>query len=232
MDFEKEALDQIVQQLTQKAGMKQLVYRNTLSVFQQLRQESEKIIGELSQRVKPVDQSVEVAFEEMGDFEFKLKFGRDTLMCYMQSNVITFSDDFPQLKKPYIAEDPNRRYFGHITLYNFLSDSIKYHRLNDPGYLIARILINKENHFFVEGSGQLDFLFQDLEQNLITKDWLRLIIEKSMAEAMDKDLIGAKYPEIRSITLKQKLSQNLVAVRGQKIGFQVAGAGAAPDANQ
>jgi hypothetical protein len=93
--------------------------------------------------------------------------------------------------------------------------------LNDPGYLIARVLINKERHFYVEGSGQLNFLFQDLDQNLISNDWLRLIIEKSMSEAIDKDLIGAKYPEIRSITLKQKLNQNLVAVRGEKIGFQI-----------
>lgn len=221
MDFEKDALKQIMVQLKQKAGIKQLVYRNTVEVFKQLRQEGESVVSQLVEQIQAVDKSVKVEFEEKGDFEFRLKFGGDTLIVYMQSNVITFNDDFPQLQKPYVKEDPSRRYFGHITIYNFLSDSIKYNRLNDPGYLIARILINKDNHFFVEGSGQLDFLFQDLAQNLVTNDWLRLIIEKAMQEAMDKDLIGAKYPEIRSITLKQKLSQNLVAVRGEKIGFQV-----------
>ncbi len=225
MDFEKDALKQILKQLEQKAGIKQLVYRNTLEVFKQLRHEGERVVNELEEQIQAIDKSVKVEFEEKGEFEFSLKFGGDTLIFYMQSNVITFNDDFPQLQKPYVKEDPSRRYFGHITIYNFLSDSIKYHRLNDPGYLIARILINKDNHFFVEGSGQLDFLFQDLAQNLVTNDWLRLIIEKSMQEAMDKDLIGAKYPEIRSITLKQKLSQNLVAVRGEKIGFQVVSAG-------
>lgn len=221
MDLEKGALEHLLNQLKVKAGIKQLVYRNTLEVFRQMQTEAIGLIKQLEEKIKVIDSSVAVEYEKHGDFEFRLKFGGDTLVFYMQSNIITFNDDFQLMQKPYISQDASRGYFGHITVYNFLSDSIKYHRLNDPGYLIARVLINKERHFYVEGSGQLNFLFQDLDQNLISNDWLRLIIEKSMSEAIDKDLIGAKYPEIRSITLKQKLNQNLVAVRGEKIGFQI-----------
>ncbi|GJM27603.1 MAG: hypothetical protein DHS20C17_02380 [Cyclobacteriaceae bacterium] len=221
MDLEKGALEHILRQLKEKAGIKQLVYRNTLKAFEQMRDQGRQISDELREIVNQMDSSIAIEYEELGEFEFRLKFGGDILIFYMQSNIITFKDDFPLMQRPSIAEDPSRRYFGHITIYNFLADSIKYSRLNDPGYLIARMLINKENHFYVEGSGQLNFLFQDLEQNLITSDWLRLIIEKSMSEAMDKDLIGANYPDIRFITLKQKLNQNLVAIRGEKIGFQL-----------
>ena len=38
---------------------------------------------------------------------------------------------------------------------------------------------------------------------------------------MDQDLVGPKFPEIRSITLKQKQGEQLAAIRGEKIGFQL-----------
>ena len=221
MDLERDALEHLVEQLKVKASIKQLVYRNTRKGFNLMREEGKRIITELEVKIESIDTSIPVEYKESGDFEFSLKLGGDVLIFHMQSNVITFNDDFPLMQKPYIQQDPSRKYFGHITIYNFLADSIKYNRLEDPGYLIARLLINKEQHFFVEGTGQLNFLFQDLEQNVVTGDWLRLIIEKSMSEAMDKDLIGPKYPDIKSITLKQKRNQSMPAVRGEKIGFQM-----------
>lgn len=221
MDLEKDALEYIVEQLKAKATIKQLIYRNLKEVFEQMREEGRRIIGDLEDRITGIDTSVVVGYEESGDFEFSLNFGGDTLVFYMQSNIITFKEDYPLMQSPYVLESPFRKYFGHITVYNFLSDSIRYNRLDDQGYLIARLLVNSEKHFLVEGSGQLNFLFQDLASNVISNDWLRLIIEKAIAEAMDKDLIGPKYPEIRSITLKQKIGQQLAAIRGQKIGFQL-----------
>ena len=159
MDLEKDTLEHLVELLTVKASIKQRVYRTTRKVFNLMKEEGKRIITELEVKIEGVDTSVQVEYKESGDFEFSLKFGGDILIVYMQSNVITFNEDFPLMQKSYIQEDPTRRYFGHITIYNFLADSIKYNRLEDPGYLIARILINKEDHFFVEGSGQLNFLF-------------------------------------------------------------------------
>lgn len=221
MDLEKDALNHIVEQLREKASIKQLVYRNLREVFRAMKVEGQRIINDLKKEIKEIETSVSVEYHEIGDFEFRLKFGGETLVFHMQSNVITFSDDLSIMQSHYIADESGRRYFGHITIYNFLSDSIKYNRLEDPGYLIARLLINKENHFYVEGTGQLNFLFQDLENNMVTREWLGLIIEKAIAEAMDKDLIGPKFPDIRSITLKQQLNENLAAIRGRKIGFQM-----------
>ena len=221
MNLENDALNYIVEQLREKASIKQLVFRNLQEVFRDMKVEGQRIIDDLKKQIKEIDASVSVEYHETGDFEFKLEFGGDTLVFHMQSNVITFNEDFTMMQSPYISTDSSRKYFGQITIYNFLSDSIKYNRLEDPGYLVARLLLNNENHFFLEGTGQLNFLFQDLEHNLVTGDWLRLIIEKAMAEAMDKDLIGPNFPDIKSITLKQKINENLTAVRGQKIGFQM-----------
>ena len=45
-----------------------------------------------------------------------------------------------------------RSFCGVINIYNFLSQTLlKYNRLNDAGFLIASVFINKDYHFFVEG---------------------------------------------------------------------------------
>jgi len=36
-----------------------------------------------------------------------------------------------------------------------MSDSLKFNRVNDPGYLLTRLMINHDNRFFTEGEGQL-----------------------------------------------------------------------------
>jgi len=221
MDLEKDALNYIFEQLKSKACLKQEVYQNLQDVFSQMRTEASSITQTLSEMMGSINEEVIVDFEEVGEFEFRVKFGGDALVFYMQSNVITFNQDFPVMQSAQVQQDPERKYFGHITIYNFLADSLKYNRLEDPGYLIARLLINKENHFFLEGVGQMNFLFQDIDNNVLNKDWVRLVIEKSMAAAIDNDLIGPPYPAIRNISLQQKIMENMAAVRGEKIGFQM-----------
>ena len=58
----------------------------------------------------------------------------------------------------YVKEDKYRAYCSVINVYNFLSDSFKYNRVNDLGFMIGRIFINKEKHFFTEGNGRMSFL--------------------------------------------------------------------------
>ena len=74
-----------------------------------------------------------------------------------------------------------RSFCGVINIYNFLSDSLKYNRLNDAGFLIARIFINKDNHFFVEGDAELGFLFNDLINQKINKEQLENIINSALS---------------------------------------------------
>ena len=70
----------------------------------------------------------------------------------------------------------------------FLSDSFKYNRLNDAGYLIARVFINKEKHFFVEGDKQLGMLFNDFVNQEINSTEIDKIINESMIYALNFDL--------------------------------------------
>lgn len=102
-----------------------------------------------------------------------------------------------------------------------MSDSLKYKRTEDNGYLLARMLVNVESHFYIEGVRQLDFLFTDIEQNRISSSWLKLFIEKLMATALDTDLIGLKYAALPKVMNYEKINQSLQLGTGNKIGFQM-----------
>lgn len=225
MDIEQNVINQIVGQLNHKACLKQENFRNIKKIFQMLYSEAGNIVKELSEKISDVDKLVHVEIKEVNKFEFHVKFSGDLLVFVMQTNIITFSDEYPIMQSSYIKEDRKRGYFGNIMIYNFMADSLKYQRHNDPGYLIARILVNHENHFYVEGVRQLNFLFTDIGHNTISKQWLRLLIEKAIFTAIDIDLIGTKYPDIPKVTGYEKINKNDLSDLGQKIGFQMSSDG-------
>lgn len=221
MQSEEQALDQIFEKLKTKACVKQNAFRTAQEVFKNLRSEAEDIASELSNRITKVDKSVEVKLTKKNDYEFQLKVGSDILIFTLTTNVVTFNEEYEVMKSDYVKEKEERKYFGQIMIYNFLADTIKYNRLDDPGYLIARVIINGEKHFFVEGTQQLNFLFTDISNNVISKDWLRLLVEKCIFTAIDMDLIGSSYPEIQNTSLMQKLKNEKPMGNGKKVGFQM-----------
>lgn len=140
----------------------------------------------------------------------------------MHTNVFNFSPEHEVSKMPYITEVPERSYSGMIQAYNFLTDSIKYQRLADVGYLIARLFINSEGHFYVDGQRQLGFLFKDFAKNQINKDSIVKIIEQSMLFALDFDLYAPPMEAMSQMTLQQKNYVNNPTgfATGNRLGFK------------
>ncbi|RYU78500.1 hypothetical protein EWM57_13810 [Hymenobacter persicinus] len=211
-------LDQIFEGLKQKSIAKQAIFRNTGAAFDLLRKVSQELVVELSRKLSPVDSSVLVEYRPVSDMEFHIKFSGDLLVFVMHSNIVTFPDDYGPMPSKYVEQDFRRRFFGHIMAYNFMADSIKYQRLNDPGYLVGRLLINIENHYFLEGVQQLELPDNDMADNFLTPDMLRLFVESAMIAAVNNDLIAPPMQDIQKITVKQKLENQQVS-RGSKVGF-------------
>jgi hypothetical protein len=209
----------IVEALKDKASLKQKIYRNTLEVFQHMKTIAQALAETLDAQIKQHDESVIVEFQDKGEFEFQLKFSGDLLMFSMHSNVQTFGEEHIISKSPYVQEDPHRGYFGSIMVYNFMADSLKYNRLNDPGYLLARMLLNVDGHFYIEGVRQLNFLFPDIAQNQITMELLRIFIESTMLTAIDQDLYAPSYQDIQIVPLGLKLENRMMSA--EKVGFQM-----------
>ena len=211
-------LDQIFDGLKQKSAAKQAIYRNTQAAFDCLRLVSQELVLELTRKLTPLDSSVLIEYRSINDMEFHIRFSGDLLVFVMHSNIVTFPDDYGPMPGKYVEADFRRRFFGHIMAYNFMADSIKYQRLNDPGYLVGRLLVNIENRYFLEGVQQLELPENDMSDNPITPEAMRLFVESAMIAAVNNDLIAPPLPEIQKISVKQKLENQQVS-RGSKVGF-------------
>jgi hypothetical protein len=211
-------LNQIFEGLKQKSTAKQAIYRNTQAAFDCLRLVSQELVVELSRKLTPLDSSVVIEYRSINDMEFHIRFSGDLLVFVMHSNIVTFPDDYGPMSSKYVEADFRRRFFGHIMAYNFMADSIKYQRLNDPGYLVGRLLVNINSHYFLEGVQQLELPDNDMSDNAITPDMMKLFVESAMIAAVNNDLIAPPLPEIQKISVKQKLENQQVS-RGSKVGF-------------
>ncbi|RDC63361.1 hypothetical protein [Adhaeribacter pallidiroseus] len=214
----EDKLETIFEGLKQKSTTKQTIYRNTQEVFEKMRLAAAAIVTSLSTKITEVDSNVIIEYRNINEFEFHIKFSGDLLIFVMHSNVITFPEDHELMSNPYVEEDFRRRFFGHIMAYNFMADSIKYNRMNDPGYLLARILINVENHYYLEGVSELDLEYSDISKNVVDDKALRLFIESAMVASVNNDLIAPAIDDIKKISVKQKMENQQVS-RGQKLGF-------------
>jgi len=200
--------NEIIELLEKKACTKQDVYRKTQSIFSDLQQLLKAKAISLSKEIANKDKCVKILFSSKGKFEAQLRFSGDTLLFHMHSNVFDFPAGHAIHKTKYVKEDKLRSFCGVIHIYNFLSDSLKYNRMNDEGYLIARIFINKDSHFFVEGDKQLGFLFNDFVKQVINIDELERIINSAMIYSLNFDLQTPNINDVNVVSVHEILEMN------------------------
>lgn len=217
-----EKLVEIIDGLNNKAALKQHIYRNTITVFEQFKKCASEIAEKLTPEVIFEDNSLEVGLSEISEFEFHLKFSGDTIAFIMHTNVFSFPPEHEVSKSPYVNEASDRGYCGMIQAYNFLSDSLKYQRLGDIGYLLARIFINCEGNFYVDGQRQLDFLYKDFNKQKIDNESIIKVIEQTMLYALDFDLYIPPSDTMKEITVQEKdyFNNPRGFVTGKRLGFK------------
>ncbi len=221
MSEQPDPLDHIQHLLESKSTAKQITYKNLLTAFTLLSKESKRIIQELQKKVKPGDEDVTVDFKVIHEHEFHVKLAGDLLVFVLHTNIVTFDESHPVMQDPYIKQNEVNRYFGQIMIYNFMSDSFKYNRVNDPGYLLARLLINHEGRYVVEGEGRLGALSNRISESGITETDLNILVKFALTIAIENDLMAPPFPDVRFITLYQKMEKTQELGAGQKIGFKM-----------
>ena len=221
MSTDQDHLDYIKQLLESKSAAKQKTYKHLLTAFSDISKEAQRIVEELKKRVNPNDEDVTMEYNEINEHEFHVKLAGDLLIFVLHTNIVTFDNEHFIMKDPYIGLQEINRYFGQINIYNFMSDSLKFNRINDPGYLLARLMINHENRFFVEGEGQVAQLFSTISHEPLGKESLDALVKLSLAIAIENDLMAMPYPQVKFITLYQKLEHTPDLGGGQKIGFRM-----------
>lgn len=209
--------------LCEKSNTKQKVYQITSEVFASIRKAMKEVASDLYPCLAEDAPRVEVKYTEKGDFEAHLKFSGDTLVVMMHTNIFDFDDTHFVTKNPYIKEDPLREFCGLIQVYNFLADSIKYNREQDTGYLIARIFVNKDRRFFIDGKRPLSFLYSDISKNEVSDAVMRNIIEEAMLFCLNFDLLAPPLDSISYISVEQKnlLNYSSGMPTGKRLGFMM-----------
>lgn len=148
----------IIESLKEKSILKQKVFDNTIESFSTIKDVLKKISKELNTSLTGIDSRIRLEYTDRSNFDAQLRVAGDILLFSMHSNIFQFDREHPAWKTAYIQKNKYNGYSGVINIYNFLADSFKYSRLDDLGYLIARIFINHEKQYFVEGK-RLGFQF-------------------------------------------------------------------------
>ncbi|MBT4970411.1 MAG: hypothetical protein HOM80_15500 [Bacteroidetes bacterium] len=215
----------ILESFLKKADSKQDIYVYTSKAFELIKSEiktASEWINEYIKR-KEVAVNVNIKYQDHGKYETEMKFAGDTLFFIMHSNVFTFPPEHFIFKTDYVKQDPSRAYCGMILIYNFLSDSIKYNRVNDLGYLLGRIFINKEGHYFMQGKRQYSFLHRDFSRLIFDHAAVRTIVESAVTQAIEFDLFAPPIDSIQQISLMEKIQAtgNIALKTGKRMGFDL-----------
>lgn len=205
-----------------KSSMKQDVHARTVALFGRLKEIVAALANTLDGEINAYDKRVTVKYTDKGEMACELKVAGDTIIFHMHTNVFKLDQSNSLWKTSYLQEDELRGYFGVINMYNFLSDSFKYNRERDLGYLVARLFLNKDGHFFVQGKRQLGFLYNDLPDNAITDERLRQVLLSAILYVLDFDLLSPPYDQVNQVTVSEvnELNANTQISTGKRLGFR------------
>jgi hypothetical protein len=212
----------IIDILAKKATLKAKVYDTTYNAFQELKQIAEEIALETKKVLMKKDSNIKIEYRDKGEFEAELRMAGDLLFMTMHTNVFEFPRTHDVMKTSYVKENTDRSYCGVIHFYNFLNDSIKYNRINDTGYLIARLFINKDKYFFVEGKREVGFFYNFFSVGPLDKIKLKAIIESTLLYCINFDLLTPPYELVQETTVQDVIDNNnyLKIKTGKRLGFR------------
>jgi hypothetical protein len=208
--------------IREKSILKEKVYDNTLSAFGLVKEILKDISREINSDLDGIDPRVKLEYNDRSSFDAQLKVAGDILLFSMHSNIFQFDREHPAWKTPYIQKNKFNAYSGIINIYNFLADSFKYSRYDDLGYLIARIFINHENQYFVEGKRQMGMLFTNYGNEQISKPAIQNIIYTAIQYSLEFDLLVPPYDTVKIATVGQVESKIQLSkiTTGKRLGFQ------------
>lgn len=214
--------DLVLDLLRERAVLKQDVYALLRQHFADLKAVVAAEVEALRAVMEREDPRVGVSCHDRGEMACEMKLAGDLLILHMHTNVFKLDRSHSLWKGSYLTEDWRRGYFGMINIYNFLSDSFKYDRDRDLGYLVARILVNREGHFFVQGKRQLGFLYNDLAHGVLDRAAMASVLRSVALYVLDFDLLTPPYDHVDQVTVQEmkQLNAHQQLSTGKRLGFR------------
>jgi hypothetical protein len=214
--------DLILKLLKEKTVVQLDVRQRTEEMFKILKKILAELAQSLSKSATALDKRIKIEYKERNEFEVMFTIAEDVLIFYMQSNVFTFDRSHPIWQTSYVKKNEANAFCGFISVYNFLSDSFKFDRSNDLGYLIARIFINQELHYFVEGKRQLGFLYNNFSTSALDKDGIADIINSALLYTLDFSIFVPPFDNVKevSVSVMEEEATKMQMQTGKRLGFR------------
>ncbi len=214
--------ERILTTIVEKSTIKQKVFDNTFATFNELKDTLFEMASEMDDALEgKLDKRVKLEYRDRGKFEAQLQIASDILIFQMHTDVFEFDSNHIIWQNPYVQADKANSYCGVINIYNFLSDSFKFNRNADDGYLIGRIFINRERKFFVEGKRQTLVRPMAFGKSDIDRGALVSIVETAIFYAINFDLLMPPYENNKRVTVDQFNTKmdNSKFVTGKRMGY-------------
>ncbi len=205
-----------------KDDLKRRVYGATKETFELFRDATHTMTELFKEAAKTDRRDVEFAYADRGDFEFEMRFSGDVLIFMMHSDIFEFSRNHEVMRTPYIREDNNRSFCGIIHIYNFLTDSFTYQRGNDLGYLIGRVFVNADKHYFIEGKRELGMLYNNFGTSVATPETVQGIVKSAIEYTTNFDLLTPPYDEVKVVSVREMMDNfdRKSMVTAKRLGFK------------
>jgi len=180
----------------------------------------------LAKDVHGKDDRLEIKYHDRNEFECGCTVAGDYILFHMHTNVFRLDSGDAEALYPvsdYLKENSDRAYCAVIHVYNFLADSFRFERSNDAGYLVTRIFINVEGHFFVEGLGHTAYGFDEFAKSRFDEKSLLRVLRSTIYEALNFEMIVPEYSRVSEIALSDAIrSAGLTGYRTSKrMGFRL-----------
>ena len=198
--------EKILASIINKSTLKQHIFDNAFTTFNELKDVLFEIASELDDDLDgKLDKRVRIEYRDRGKFEAQLQIASDLLW-----------------QNDYVKEERDNSYCGVIDIYNFLSDSFKFNRSADEGYLIGRIFINREKCYFVEGKRQSILRPAEFGNQKITREALIEIMETAINYAINFDPLMPPYELNKRVTVDQFNTKmdNSKFTTGKRLGYE------------
>jgi hypothetical protein len=213
----------IVKSLSDKAVAKLEVGESSLWAFNLFKSQLRNLESEISDVAISIDKRIGVKFVERGPLDLEFRVSDDIIIFSLHTDAFTFDESHPIWKHSGMRSEHGRGYFGMISVYNFLTDSIKFNRVNDQGVLVARIFIDRHRNFFMEGKKQLGLIFNNPGSDAFTDSSARRISEVIIAHCLDFDIITPAFDQVRIISVQEMIEKSLSSIvsTGKRLGFRL-----------
>lgn len=181
-----------------------------------------ELVNDLNHELRGSDTHIRVEYRDRGKHEAEVRLDENLLLVTMHTNVFQFDRGHALWNLPYVSEHPENGYCGVISIYNFLSDSFKYNRTEDLGYLVSRLFINREGYYFAEGKLMEEFGSWNFGQELLSRQRMRGFLESTLCYVFQFEPLVPPYDLVKTATVRQLNTKGEGAMLrvGKRLGFQ------------